>query len=54
MFTLFTVKLEKLFKNMHLHALADVGAEEGIVVVFIIAVAYLLGKGFSPFLYFRF
>lgn len=47
-------KLEELFKNTHLHAMVDVVAEVGIVVMFIIAIAYLLGKGFSPFLYFRF
>lgn len=47
-------KLKRLFKNTHFYVLADVGAEVGIVVMFIIAIAYLLGKGFSPFLYFRF
>jgi len=43
-------KLEGLLEKTRASVLMDIG----VGVVFIIAVAYLLGKGFSPFLYFRF
>lgn len=42
--------VEKWLKKRKMDVLLDVV----IIAVFVVAIAYLLGKGFSPFLYFRF